>query len=109
MMVPSVTNAARSPARDSTVVSGRIPSSLATTTGSPLRCLTLIGAISPSNTPSLAARAARWWDAAATSSWELRSMPRVRFLLSVDNPMECPSKASVSPSWAATSSAWMEP
>ena len=109
MMVPSVTNAARRPASDSTVVSGRMPSSEVTAIGSPLRCLTLIGAISPSKTPSLAARAARWCDWAATSSWEARSMPRVRFLLSVDSPMDCPSKASVRPSCAATSRAWTVP
>src|SRR5687768_5050931 len=56
VMVPSVTNAARSPARDSMEASGRTPSSVETTSGSPLRCLTLIGAISSSKTPFLEAR-----------------------------------------------------
>jgi hypothetical protein len=86
-----------------------MPSSVDTTTGSPLRCLTLIGAISPSKIPFFEAMAARWCECAATLSWEVRSMPRTRFLLSVESPMECPSKASVRPSCAATSSAWMAP
>ena len=63
MMVPSVTKAACRPASVSTEVLGRTPSSVVTTKGSPLRCLTLTGAISPSNIPLLRRpAAARWCD-----------------------------------------------
>ena len=49
-----------------------MPSSLLTTTGSPLRCGISTGAISASKTPFFCAAAARWWERAANSSCSAR-------------------------------------
>jgi hypothetical protein len=68
VMVPSAANAGRSLPRLAAVVSGRMPSSAATTIGSPLRCGTLTGMISSANKPLSTARPARWCDCAANSS-----------------------------------------
>ena len=92
MMVPlSFRNTARSLDSDSTVVSGRMPWSESTTTGSPLRCGISIGAISCAKMPSAWALAARWCDSAATSSWSVREMPRSAFGPSVSVPMDTQS------------------
>ena len=48
VMLPFLSNAGRSPARDSMVVSPRTPSSWATTRASPRRWGTVTGMISPS-------------------------------------------------------------
>jgi len=68
VMVPSAANAGRSFPRLAAVVSGRMPSSASTRTGSPLRCGTLTGVISSANRPLATARPARWCDCAANSS-----------------------------------------
>lgn len=98
MIVPSLAKAGRSLPRDSTVVSGRMPSSCEKTTGSPLRCGISTGVISASKTPFFCAAAARWCEAAANSSCGARSMPRRVLCFSVDSPIAMFSKASVRPS-----------
>jgi hypothetical protein len=75
VIVPSDEKAGRSFARLSPVVSPRTPSSMETTSGSPLRCGTLTGAISASNVPSVAAFAASWCERAANASWSSRVTP----------------------------------
>ncbi len=72
VMVPSLVNAGRSLASDSTVVSARTPSSTLNSIGSPLRCGIDTGTISSSNSPSLAARAASWCERAENSSCSSR-------------------------------------
>ncbi len=72
VIVPSGSNAGRSFASDSAVVSPRTPSSAVTVTGSPLRCGTSTGASSASKTPLAAAFAASWCDRAAKASWSAR-------------------------------------
>ena len=52
-MLPALSNAGRRPPSDSTVVPGRTPSSVSTTTGSPLRWGTSTGTISSAKRPSL--------------------------------------------------------
>ena len=74
MTVPSAENAGRSLASVSAVVSGRMPSSSVTSTGSPLRCGTGTGTISSSNTPFFIAAAARPCDAAEKASCSSREM-----------------------------------
>ena len=57
------------------MVPGRTPSSVSTTTGSPLRWGTVTATISSANRPSLVAAAAFSWEAAAKASWRSRLMP----------------------------------
>ncbi len=104
VMVPSFANAGRRAPSDSAVVSGRTPSSWETTSGSPLRCGISTGAISPSKTPSDWARAARWCEAAATSSCSARAMFRSPLPDSVSSPMASWLRESVRPSHATASS-----
>ena len=59
VIVPSFLNAGLSAASASAVVPGRIPSSRATTTGSPLRCGISTGTTSSARRPSLQAASAR--------------------------------------------------
>src|SRR5690606_14930146 len=61
VMVPSLEKAGRSLPSDSTVVSGRMPSSSRKSMGSPLRCGTWTVTTSSSNLPSSHALAASWW------------------------------------------------
>ena len=75
VIVPSRAKAGFSPARDSAVVSARIPSSVSKITGSPRRCGTGTPTISAANSPSLTALAASWCDRAANSSCSCRVMP----------------------------------
>ena len=75
VMVPFLSKAGRSLPSDSAVVSGRTPSSVSTTSGSPLRWGTLTGTISSANFPSLMAAAARSWERAPKASWRSRDTP----------------------------------
>ena len=109
VIVPSLVNAGRSLASDSVVVSGRMPSSLAKRTGSPLRCGISMGVISASKTPFFWAAAARWWDRAPISSCSARFRPRRVLCFSVDSPIGMFSYASVRPSCAIASSIWIAP
>ena len=84
---PPCAKAGRRPASVSTVVSGRMPSSFVTTTGSPLRCGISTGTISASNTPSACAAAARWCERAATASCASRLISNRSLCRSVDAPM----------------------
>ena len=102
MMVPSAPNAARSLASDSTVVSGRMPSSWSKA-APPLLAVISTGTISSARMPSFVARAARCWERAANSSCSSRVMPSALLCRSVDSPIDSPSKASVSPSSAIES------
>ena len=109
VMVPSALNAGRSRDSDSTVVSGRMPSSSVTRIGSPFRCGTATGTISSSKVPSFCARAARWCDCAAKASCSSRVSPCRALWRSVDSPIEIDSKASVRPSGAMASSTSNDP
>ncbi len=75
VMMPSLENAGRSLPMPSAVVSPRTPSSSVTSIGSPLRWGTDTGVISASKRPFFAASAARWCDAAETSSISSRVRP----------------------------------
>ena len=69
MIDPPSANAARSPPSVSTVVSGRMPSSVVTTTGSPLRCGISTGDdLGVEDAGIGCAAAARWCERAATAS-----------------------------------------
>ena len=59
--------------------------------------------------PSAIAFAARWCDAAATSSCSVRLMESFSLYFSVELPIDSWSKASVSPSWATLSTAPIDP
>ncbi len=109
VIVPSPSNAGRSAARDSTVVSGRMPSSSVNITGSPLRCGIATGTISASKIPFFLAAAARWWERAATASCSSRVMDRRVLCRSVEAPIATPSNGSVSPSYAMASSISIAP
>ena len=75
MIVPSEENAGRSLPRPSAVVSPRTPSSVSNTTGSPLRCGIVTGAISSAKMPFLIAAAARWCERAEKASCSSRVRP----------------------------------
>ena len=106
VMVPSLLKAGRSLPRDSTVVSGRTPSSRETTV-SPRRELMVKGAISAAW--NAADSAARRWERAENSSCWARLMPMSVLPSSVEEPMERDSKASVRPSNSRVSSSSMAP
>ena len=109
-MVPSAENAGRSAARDSSDVSGRMPSSVATTTGAPRRCGTSTGHDLLGEHAGLhAAAAARRWLSTATRSCASRAIESALLPRSVDEPIDSRSNASVSPSNARESTAWMSP
>ena len=69
---PPSRNGAGSLASASSVVPPRICSSSATTTGSPLRCGIVTGAISSAKMPSAWDFAARCWLRKAKASWSSR-------------------------------------
>jgi hypothetical protein len=98
-MLPALSNAGRSPASDSAVVSPRTPSSVSNTIGSPLRCGISTLTISLSNRPSFWARAARSWLFAASSSCGSRARPADAAYFSVPAPMATWSKAQNRPSY----------
>ncbi len=77
VIVPSGEKAGFSLASDSTVVSGRTPSSVSTTRGSPLRCGTFTGVISSAKRCSLIAAAARSCELAEKLSCRSRLRPAV--------------------------------
>ena len=103
VIVPSLPKAAGSFARDSVVVSPRMPSSALKTIVS-FRDLTSTGTISSASRPSLVALAARCCERAANSSWSSLDMPSLALWRSVDSPIDRPSNASVRPSCAIESS-----
>ncbi len=109
VMLPALSNAGRRLASDSSVVSARTPSSTLTTTGSPLRWGTSTLMISVSNSPSLAARAARSWELAATWSCDWRSRPADAAYFSVPAPMAHWSKAQNRPSYIIESTTVWSP
>ena len=98
VMVPSLVKAGGSLASFSSVVSGRMPSSVSTTIGSPLRCGMVTGTISSAKIPFLVASAASRWDRAEKASCSSRVMPYRALWRSVASPMAMWSNASVSPS-----------
>ena len=99
VMVPSLLNAGRSRASDSTVVSARMPSSSVKSIGSPLRCGISTGTTSSSNRPFFQACAASWWERAANASCSSRvNAPSPALAVSVRSPIAWSVKASHSPS-----------
>ncbi len=82
----------------SDVLSGRMPSSAPTTTGSPRRWGTGTGTISSANTPDSVAAAARAWLAAAHSSCSALPIPSSAFLASDCSPIVHWSNEQNSPS-----------
>ena len=109
VMVPSLSKAGRSLASDSAVVSGRTPSSVSTTSGSPLRWGTSTGTISSANLPSLMAAAARSWERALKASWRSRETPSAPLYRSVPRPMAHWSKAQNRPSYIIESTTLPSP
>ena len=110
VMVPSASNAGRSPPRLSAVVPGRTPSSVSTTSGSPLRCGTDTLTISSAKRPSFWAADARSCDAAAKASWRSRVMPWAALVyFSVPAPMAHTSKAQNKPSYIMASTTDLSP
>ena len=109
VMLPALSKAGRRPASDSAVVSPRTPSSVSKTTGSPLRCGISTLTISLSNRPSLAARAARSCDLAASSSCGSRASPAEAAYFSVPAPMATWSKAQNRPSNIIESTTFWSP
>ena len=104
VIVPSLSNAGRRLPSESVVVSGRTPSSVSTTIGSPLRCGSDTGVISSARRPSFVAVAARSWLFAASSSWCSRVMPpNSPVYFSVPEPMCTASNAHHRPSWMSES------
>jgi len=99
VIVPSGRKAGRSRPSDSAVVSARTPSSVAKSTGSPLRCGIGTVTISPSNSPFFAACAASWCDRAEKASCSARLKYRsASFAASVRPPMAWSVMASHRPS-----------
>ncbi len=72
VMVPPLPNAGRSRPSPARSVSGRMPSSAATSTSSPRRCGIRTPTISAASTPDSVAACARWWERAAKASWSSR-------------------------------------
>ena len=108
-MVPSLSKAGFSAPSDSAVVPGRTPSSVSTSSGSPLRWGTCTGTISSARRPSLAAAAAFSWLAAAKASCRSREMPTLALCCSVERPMAMWSKESVRPSYIMESTSVPSP
>ncbi len=99
-MLPFLSNAGLSPPSDSAVVPGRTPSSVSTTSGSPLRWGTSTGTISSAKRPSLMAAAAFSWLAAANVSWRSReTFAEFWLCCSVERPIAMWSNESVRPSY----------
>ena len=109
VIVPSAVNAGRRALSASAVVSGRTPSSVSNTTGSPRRRGTGTPTISPASRPSLMTLAARWCDCAENSSCSARLIPSLVLCRSVSSPIGTWPNASVRPSQAIASSSSMEP
>ena len=108
--VPSLLNAGRSLPSDSIVVSPRTPSSVANTTGSPLRCGISTGTTSSSKTPFFHATAAFWWDCAANSSCSSRvRLCAAALHSSVSRPIACCVAWSYSASYAIESTSFTSP
>ena len=108
-MVPFLSKAGLSAPSDSAVVPGRTPSSVSTSSGSPLRWGTWTGTISSAKRPSLAAAAAFSWLAAAKASWRSREMPTLALWCSVESPMAMWSNESVRPSYIMESTSVPSP
>ena len=87
VMVPFVRNAGFNFASDSVVASGRMPSSVETTTASPFRCAISKGTTSSAKRSEVQAWWARWCDRAAHASWSSREMPISAFTSSEESPM----------------------
>ena len=83
--LPSSLNAGLSLARDSRLLSGRMPSSR-TKTSLPLSVSTVTGTISFSNRPSSVARAARLWLSTLNASSSSRLMPHLSAISSAEMP-----------------------
>ncbi len=95
-------------ARTSTVVSGRIASSAATSRSS-LRDFTVTVTISSARRPSSVARPASWCDRAAKRSMSGRVISS-SFETSLASAIIClPVNGLVSPSWVIASTAWTSP
>ena len=97
-------NAGRKPARASTVVSGRMPSSRPNLTGSPFRCGTSTVTTSSASLSESQASWALACERAAQASWPSREMPSSALIASVPSPMCRSSKAHQRPSWIIVSS-----
>ncbi len=110
MVAPSsFENAGRSCARDSAVVSARMPSSCSRVRAGPLRWGTWMGAISSASTPAARAASARWWERAATASCSSRLICRSALPASVASPISLPLTGSCRPSWFSESSMGASP
>ena len=95
-------------ASTSTVVSGLIPSSAATSTSSFLR-FTFTATISSARRPSSVALAASWWERAAKRSMSARVISS-SFETSEASLIIClPVNGLVRPSWVIASIAWTSP
>ena len=87
VIVPSGLNAGFSFPRDSAVVSRLMPSSRATTTGSPFRWGISTGTTSSVSRPASQASCARWWERAAQASCSSRPIFSSAFTSSEESPM----------------------
>ncbi|CAB4823449.1 unannotated protein [freshwater metagenome] len=97
VIVPSLVKAGLRLPNDSIVVLARTPSSVVTSTGSPLRCGIATGTISSANLPAAMAAAARTLLFIAVSScWSRVMAPALKF--SVPVPISTDSNAQNRPS-----------
>jgi hypothetical protein len=98
VIVPSGPKAGRKDARDSVVMSPRMPSSASKVSTAPFRPATSRETISWANAPRCWAEWARWCERAAHSSCSRREIPSSLFTWSDWWPMVLPENGSRSPS-----------